>query len=413
MTSTRPFAAFRHPDFRRYELARLADTIGLQMQSVAVGWQVYEVTRRPLDLGFVGLVQFLPLLLLVLLAGHVADLFDRRRILIVYNLALVLGALVLVWLTEVKALEKTGLWPMYCVLAWLGTARAFAGPANQALLPSLVPLEDVANALTWNSGMWQTATIIGPALGGVIYACPRGAEIVYGCFGLLALLALWALARMEVKTTGPSKSAATWKRLLAGVAYVRAQPVLLGAISLDLFAVLLGGAVALLPIFAKDVLQTGPLGLGLLRSAPAFGAALMAIFLAFKPLAHRAGKTMLACVAIFGVATCVFGMSRNLYLSLAALVVIGASDLVSVFVRQTLIQIRTPPEMRGRVSAVNQVFVGASNELGEFESGITAHWFGAKMATILGGLGTLLVVGLWSWMFPALRDTDELVPNEE
>ncbi len=403
-----PFAALRVLDFWWFELARLCITIGTQMQGVAIAWQVYDITKNPLDLGYVGLAQFLPMLLLTLVAGHVADRFDRRKVLLAYYVAMLLGALMLLGFTKFSLVSALGLWPVYAVLAWLGAARAFAGPAAQALLPNLVPKEVFSNAVTWHSAAWQVSTILGPALGGLVFSTDGGALRVYGAFACLAVLSFFVTLLIKTKGDQLEAKGVSVERLLAGVRYVANHPILLGAISLDLFAVLLGGAVALLPIFARDILMIGPSGLGLLRSAPAFGAGLMALVLAFYPLKEQVGKTMLGCVAMFGVATCVFGVSSHFYLSFFALFIAGASDLVSVVIRQTLVQIKTPPDMRGRVSAVNQVFIGASNELGEFESGLTAAWFGARAATILGGMGTIGVVLLWARLFPDLVKTETL-----
>ncbi|MCX6105120.1 MAG: MFS transporter [Proteobacteria bacterium] len=409
-TQAAPFAAFHHRDFCFFQLMRFTGTLGQQMQSVAVGWQVYAITGRAIDLGYVGLVQFLPALSLALVTGHVADLVDRRLILIVQNVILLACAAALYWLTRSQMTASYGVYPIYAVLLVLGTARAFAAPAAQALLPSLVPSQDFSNAVAWSSTTWQVATILGPALGGFIFGWKDGAAVVYSAFGALVGLALVSNLLIRRQSFVPKRddSGTRWQRLLAGVHYVRAHQILFGAISLDLFAVLLGGAVALLPVYARDILHVGPLGLGILRSAPSVGASVMAIFLAFRPLKRRAGKSMLAGVFVFGLATCVFGLSTNFYLSLSMLIIIGAADLISVYVRQTLVQLRTPESMRGRVSAVNQVFIGASNELGEFESGMTANWWGAIPATIIGGLGTLIVVALWAWKFPKLRDADEL-----
>jgi MFS family permease len=406
-------AAFNYRDFRLFEVARFFSTLGVQMQSVAVGWQVYEMTQRPIDLGYVGLAQFAPLLGFSLISGHVADRYDRRSILLVYHAILVVCALLLTLFTLTGAGVQLGVWPIFILLLVLGSARAFAGPAASALMPSLVATQDFPNALAWNSSIWQVATVVGPALGGVIYGFQGGGSLVYAVFGLSSLVSFAAIWGISIKTGRLHHGAATWERLVAGVAYVRAHKVLLGAISLDLFAVLLGGATALLPVFARDILAVGPSGLGVLRSAPALGAVIMAVFLAFRPLTRHSGPVMLACVALFGIATCVFARSTNFILSIGALVVMGASDVVSVFVRQTLIQLKTPSEMRGRVSAVSQVFISASNELGEFESGITAAWFGAAPAAFIGGLGTLLVVGLWSLFFPDLRNADRLLPDQE
>jgi MFS family permease len=408
--STAPFAAFKHKDFTLFQIMRFTSTVGQQMQSVAIGWQVYASTGRAIDLGYVGLVQFLPALVLTLVTGHVADVFDRRRILMIQNAVFVVCAAALYYLSSSDVMSTYGVLPIYGVLLLLGIARAFAGPAGSALLPSLVPREHFSNAVAWSSTTWQVATIIGPALGGLVFGLKDGASTVYASFGYLMLAALICNSLIKPHPFRPDHSSEStrWQRLLAGVHYVRKNQILFGAISLDLFAVLLGGAVALLPVYAKDILLVGPIGLGILRSAPSIGAASMAIYLAFWPLERRAGKSMLAGVFVFGLATCVFGMSSNFYLSLAMLILIGAADLISVYVRQTLVQLRTPEAMRGRVSAVNQVFIGASNELGEFESGITASWWGAVPATIIGGTGTIVVVLLWSWLFPKLRDADSL-----
>jgi MFS family permease len=399
VTAAGPRAAFASPDFRKYQAARFLLTLGIQMQSVAVGWHVYSITQRPLDLGYVGLAQFLPAILLSLVTGYTADRFDRRRILLVCYVVLAVCALLLFGLAREGG---SSVRLLYVVLVLLGVARAFAGPAAQSLVTHLVPSEHLSSAVALNSTIFQVATIIGPALGGLLYGAVHAQGVYVACALMIGAAAAF-LSSMEVRTGRMEHAAGSWGRLVAGVRYVWQRKVLLGAISLDLFAVLLGGAVALLPIFAQDLLHTGPWGLGLLRSAPAVGAAGMALVLALFPLRRQAGVTMLFCVALFGLATVVFGLSRHLWLSLACLVVLGAADMVSVVIRLTLVQLATPPEMRGRVSAVNMVFVGASNELGEFESGLTAEWFGAARAVVLGGVGTLLVVGLWAWRFPELR----------
>jgi MFS family permease len=392
-------SVFAHRDFRLYQMARLLMTLGVQMQSVAVGWHVYSLTQRPLDLGYVGLAQFLPSLVLSLVTGDTADRHDRRHILLGCYLTMVTGAGLLFGLTWVGVAQT---WPLYGVLVLIGTARAFAGPAGQSLVAHLVPAEHLSAAVAWNSSVFQIGTIAGPALGGLLYGAVH-AQGVYATCAVLMAGAAAMLALMRVRTGRMEQAAPSWQRLLAGIGYVWRQKVVLGAISLDLFAVLLGGATALLPIYAQDILRTGPWGLGLLRSAPSMGAAFIALGLAIFPLRRNAGVTMLGCVALFGLATMVFGLSRNLALSMGALIVLGAADMVSVVVRQTLVQLATPPEMRGRVSAVNMVFIGASNELGEFESGLTAEWFGVVPAVVLGGVGTCVVVGLWAWLFPELR----------
>jgi MFS family permease len=392
-------SVFAHRDFRLYQMARLLMTLGVQMQSVAVGWHVYSLTQRPLDLGYVGLAQFLPSLVLSLVTGDTADRHDRRHILLGCYLTMVTGAVLLFGMTWAGVTHTL---PLYGVLVLIGTARAFAGPAGQSLVAHLVPVGHLSSAVAWNSTVFQVGTIAGPAVGGLLYGAVH-AQGVYATCAVLMAGAATMLALMRVRTGRMEQAVHSWQRLLAGMRYVWRQKVVLGAISLDMFAVLLGGATALLPIFAQDILHTGPWGLGVLRSAPAVGAALIAATLAVFPLRRNAGVVMLSCVALFGVATMVFGLSRNLALSIGVLAVLGAVDMVSVVVRQTLVQLATPPEMRGRVSAVNMVFIGASNELGEFESGLTAEWFGVVPAVVLGGVGTCVVVGLWAWLFPELR----------
>jgi MFS family permease len=407
--------AFASRDFRRFQLARVAAVLGYAAQSVAVAWQVYSITHRAIDLGYTGLVQFLPGLIFLLPAGHVADRFDRRQIILVcYGLqALCTLALLL--------LARVGLptvYPIYLVLFFVGTARTFSGPANSALIPHLVPEEHFVNAVTWGATIFQFATIIGPALGGILFALPllrfvsdtrlQGAGIVYvftlGTLGWSLIL----IGSMRTRIGRMEHRALSLKVVLAGFQYMGRSPMLLGAASLDLFAVLLGGAVALTPIFANDILHTGPRGLGMLRAAPAAGAVTMSLLMARFPFRRRAGLRLFVCVAVFGVATIVFGYSRNLALSLSALYISGAADSISVIIRGSLLQLATPAEMRGRVSAVNSLFIGASNELGEFESGLTAQWWGAVRATVYGGVGALVVAGLWSAIFPSLRKADEL-----
>ncbi len=402
--SLSPRAALGHRDFVLYLLVRFSSTVSMLMVGVAVGWQIYDLTKDPLHLGYVGLAQFLPQFLLTLWAGHVADLVDRRRILLVTLAAEAVCAGALVALS----LQGTpSVWAIYALLVAFGAARAFAGPASQSLVPLLVPREIFPNAVAWSSGVWQVAVIGGPALGGVVYVL--GAPAVYGlAAGLLGLGAV-AVAGMKTRLHPPAQTdEPMMDRLFAGIRFLKSRPKLMGAISLDLFAVLSGGATALLPVYAADILHVGPVGLGVLRSAPAVGAALMALWVAHHPLTRKAGKVMLGSVALFGFATVIFGLSENFWLSLAALAVLGGADMVSVIVRHTLVQLETPDAMRGRVTAVNLVFIGASNELGEFESGITAAWWGTVPAVVIGGLGTMLVVGFWAWKFPQLRKLDRL-----
>jgi MFS family permease len=357
-----PRAAFQHRDFRLHLAAQFLANVGTQMLSVAVGWQVYAVTHRPLDLGYLGLVQFVPAFGFSPLAGHLADRLDRARIVAVCDLALAACALALF---AISGRGVAGVAPIYPVLFLVGVARAFSAPAGQSLVPGLVPAEHFPNAVTWGSTVWQISTIVGPSLGGLLYGAAHGATWVYAaCGGALGLASLLDFA-IRPRPVAATAEGVTWNTFLAGFRYVRAHRVVLGSISLDLFAVLLGGATALLPVYASDILRIGPAGLGLLRSGPAVGAAVMAAVLAYRPLTRRAGPTMLACVALFGAATIVFGLSRSFALSFLALLVLGASDIVSVVVRSTVVQLRTPHEMRGRVSAVNMMFIVGSSELGE------------------------------------------------
>jgi len=401
---SRRSAILRNADFTRFIAARFLASLAVQMQAVAVGWQVYAVTRDPLDLGLVGLSQFLPFVVLILPAGHLADNHDRRRIVSACFALQCLCALLLLGF----AWHGLGsAWPVFAVMVLFGIARAFSMPTGQALLPNLVPREQFATAVAINSSTWQVSTIAGPALGGVVYLA--GATVVYAT--VAALLAA-AVALMLTVNGGGERAAAAeppgWHTLLSGLRFVWSRRPVLGAISLDLFAVLFGGATALLPVYAADVLHVGPGGLGLLRTAPGAGAALCGIALGVAPISRRVGRWMFGGVVAFGVATVVFGVSRDFWLSVAALAVMGAGDMVSVYIRHLLVQLETPDAIRGRVSAVNAVFIGASNELGEFESGLTAAWFGTVPAVIVGGCATLVVAGAFARLFPELRDMDRL-----
>jgi MFS family permease len=398
-------AAFAYPSFGLYQLARFSIVLATEMQSVAVGWQVYEITKRPLDLGLVGLAQFLPGVLLFLVSGHVADRCDRRKMVVgCYAAFGTCSALLLV-----AGLRHTHtVYPIYAVLILIGTVRAFNGPVSRALLPQLVPEQHFPNAVAWASSVFQAATILGPAMGGVLYGIARGPAAVYALAGVAAMVATVCAFLIKTESKARAREPINARTVLAGFHYIWREKLILGSISLDLFAVLLGGAVALLPVYAREILRIGPWGLGILRSAPGIGAAAMAVYLAHKPLRGRVGAKMLWCVAGFGVFTILFGVSRSWTLSLIALVLVGATDMVSVIVRGTLIQIATPDKMRGRVNAVDMIFIGASNELGQFESGLTAHWFGTVPAVVLGGIGALLVTAGWAWLFPALRNADKL-----
>ena len=380
-----------------------------EMQAVAVGWQVYEITHRPLDLGLVGLAQFLPSILLFLVSGHAADRFNRRRLLIVCYCGFAVCFSLLLLITFQRAPNVA---PIYAVLVVLGVVRSFNGPASRVMLPQIVPEKDFANAVAWASSVFQAATILGPVLGGLIYAAFHGPRAVYVSSFVLAIIATSLVSRVRTNEAERERPSADLSTVFAGFRYIWREKLILGAISLDLFAVLLGGAVALLPVYAKEILETGPWGLGILRSAPGVGAALMAVAIAHRPLKKHAGATMLWCVAGFGLFTILFGVSRSFALSIIALFLVGATDMVSVIVRATLIQIATPDEMRGRVNAVDMIFIGASNELGQFESGITAQWFGSVPAVILGGVGAVLVTAAWAWMFPELRRVQDVSMKE-
>jgi MFS family permease len=398
-------AVFRFQNFRLFQVARFCVVLATEMQSVAVGWQIYETTRRPLDLGLVGLAQFLPVILLFLVSGHVVDRFNRRNILVLCYCGFALCSTLLL-IVAFRAPRSIGL--IYAVLVLLGVVRSLNGPAGRAILPQLVPEDHFPSAVAWASSVFQTATILGPAVGGIAYAAFRGPTAVYATAAAASTVAVLATLRIKASAKARPREPVNLDTVLAGFKYIWREKIILGSISLDLFAVLLGGAVALLPVFAQEILKTGPWGLGLLRSAPAVGAAAMALFLAYRPLRRKAGRSMLWCVAGFGVCTVLFGISHNLALSLAALVLVGATDMVSVIVRGTLIQVATPDQMRGRVNAVDMIFIGASNEFGQFESGLTAHWFGTVPAVVLGGLGTLVVTALWALAFPELRNADRL-----
>jgi MFS family permease len=397
--------AFTYPDFSLYQLARFLVVAGLEMQSVAVGWQIYEITKRPLDLGLVGLAQFSPGILLFLVTGHAADTFNRRKLLTACYAGFgVCSALLLFY--SLSGLRTV--LPMYAVVVLLGVVRSFNNPVSRSLLPQIIPEKHLQNAIAWNSSVNQGGTILGPSLGGLIYAVAKGPAAVYTTSMLAAVGATFLMSQIKLHSKPRPREPLSLKSIFAGLRYIGRTKIILGSISLDLFAVLLGGAVALLPVFAAEVLRTGPWGLGLLRASPAIGAGSMALLLAHRPFRSRAGLTMLWCVGGFGAFTVLFGISRSLVLSMVALILVGSMDMVSVVVRSTLVQLATPDEMRGRVSAVEMIFIGASNEIGQFESGLTAQWFGAVPAVIMGGVGTLLITALWAWNFPELRRVEKL-----
>ena len=404
MSTSADFRALRsHPSFVRFWIARLTGGFAQQMQAVAVGWQMYAVTGSALDLGLVGLVQFAPSVLLLLVVGHVADRFDRRWILGTCQIVEASAATALAVLSLRGTITER---EIFALVAVMGACRAFTLPTNQTLLPSVVPESLLARAVAANATAGQTAIIAGPALGGFLYAA--GPAAVYGLCAVLFVTASVLNATLRIERRNVSRGPATLANLFAGIAYIRGRRELLGAISLDLFAVLFGGAAALFPIYARDILFTGPWGLGLLRSAPAVGALSTAVWLAHHPIERKAGRKMFAAIALFGVCTIIFGVSRLFLLSLMVLAVMGAADMINVVVRMSLVQLRTPDEVRGRVSAVNSMFIGASNQLGEFESGVTAAWFGTVPAVVLGGVGTLVVTWLWMRWFRELANVDSL-----
>ena len=397
------FAPFRVRDFSLFFMTRVQAGLAVQMINVAVGWLIYEITGSAMALGLVGLAIFVPNLLFILAAGHVADRYERRRVLIVCNVVLTLGAMGLFAGVMLKALTP-GL--IYVLIALIGSARAFTSPAAAALLPNIVPRDMFARAVPLNSSANQVSVIVGPALGGLIYIA--GPHVVFLVASLLFIGCTVCLMAMQARPPAASKNKINWETVTAGFRFIRTNQILLGTISLDLFAVLLGGATALMPIFAKDIFHAGPVGLGLLRSAPAVGAFLTAFALAYFAMNRKVGLRMFQSVAAFGLATIAFGLSTNIYMAMLFLACLGAADMVSIFIRSTLVQMETPDEMRGRVSAVNSIFIGASNELGEFESGALAHFTGPVAAVVIGGVGTLGVTALWMKLFPELRKRDRL-----
>lgn len=394
----------RHPDLRRYLSARFLASLATQIQTVAVGWQVFTVTGDPFDLGLVALSQFLPFILLILPAGHVADRYDRRRVQLATYLLLAVCAGVLLTLSLNGVRE---LLPVYGVMVLFGIARAFNQPTSQALLPNLASMALFPRAVALNSSLGQIATIVGPASGGVLVLF--GVGVAYGLAVVLLTLSVMLVANLRAGgREEASREPVSWSTLLSGITFVRSRPIVLGSISLDLFAVLFGGAAALLPIYAGEILDVGPAGLGAMRAAPAIGAGVLAAVLTVRPLRRHVGPWMFGGVVVFGLATILFGISTIFVVSLVALVVMGAGDMVSVYIRHLLVQLETPDAIRGRVSAVNSVFIGASNELGEFESGVTAAWWGVVPAVVVGGLATLAVAGAWTRLFPMLVRLDGL-----
>jgi MFS family permease len=392
------------PNVGRFIGVRVLMGLAYQMQAVALGWFVYDLTGSALSLGLIGLAQFLPAIPLMAVVGYVADHFDRRRVLVASLAAQVAAVLGLFAAVS----DRSPSMPLvYAIVLGIGAARSFAQPATQAILPNLVPVEVLPRALALSSSINQMATIAGPAFGGLVFAA-IGVRIFLVNAGLLVAAAVLALTLPAIQTLAVASAQHAWRRSLMGLSYVWSNKLVLGSISLDLFAVLLGGVTALMPIFARDILKVGPEGLGLLQSGPAIGAVAVGLLLAYLPLKRRVGAIMLWCVAGYGVATIVFGLSTNFALSMACLIALGAFDMASVVIRQALVQIATPDEMRGRVGAVNSVFVGASNQLGAFESGLVASLVGAVPAAVIGGVGVLAVVALTARLFPDVRKADRL-----
>jgi len=397
--------ALKHRDFALYAGARTLATLAWQMLTVAVGWQVYAITRDPLALGYTGLVQFIPFVCLVLPAGQIADLADRRLVLIGAYACEVLSASVMLWFTLTA---QTVVWPVYVAMACFGAGRALWMPTGQAIMPNLVPPEIFPRALALNSTIYQAAAIVGPSIGGLLYLL--GPTVVYGVVFTFLVCAMGFISAIRPMPPRARRDSWQWRDTLEGLRFVFRRRTVLGALSLDLFAVLFGGATALLPIFAADVLHVGPAGLGLLRTAPGLGAVLTAVVLAAHPISRHVGRWMFGGVAVFGIATLVFGASTHLGVSLAALFLLGAGDMLSIYIRHMLVQLETPDAIRGRVSAVNAIFIGSSNELGEFESGLTAKLFGLVPAVLLGGVATLAVVAGCMKAFPELRTMDRFPP---
>ncbi|MGV3552986.1 MFS transporter [Rhizobium sp.] len=401
------FAAFRHRSYQLFFTSRFLAAFATQIISVAVGWQMYDVTKNALYLGLIGLVQFLPSLLLILVTGSVSDRYNRRAIVAICLTISALCAAALLLLTVTGTFSPI---PVFIVLVVFGIERAFMGPATQSLAPNLVPEKDLANSFAWNSSSWQTASIVGPVAGGLLYGL--GPIVPYSvalAFMVAGALCVFMIPKPAQRTVGEAKS---WAYILAGFGFISREKVVLGAISLDLFVVLLSGAVALMPIFASDILALGPVGLGMLRAAPGVGGIAMAIYLATYPIRHSAGVILFIGVAVWGAGTLVFGLSQAPWLSIVALAVMGAGDMISVYVRETLMALWTPDEVRGRVNAVNSVFIGASNELGEFRAGTMAHFIGAVPAVVFGGIGALVVSAAWAGLFPQLRKIDTLEAPE-
>jgi MFS family permease len=411
-TGSSAAALFRHGDYRFFWISRFLDLLGVQIQAVTIAWQVYALARdqhysvgeSAFAVGMIGLAQFIPLFFLSLISGATADRRERKMIMAACITVEIVCVAVLAGLSWSGRIE---LWHIFALAVVFGSARAFFSPASTATAPMLVPRSLLPNAIAWNSLNWQSASILGPAIGGLL--CAQSPALAYSVTTVLYVLGLGVLMLVRTDTTPRRQHGSRVELIKEGLAYVWREKIVFGAISLDLFAVLLGGATALLPVFARDVLHVGPEGFGVLRASPAIGATAVALLLAVKPIRRSAGLLMFGGVAVFGLATVVFALSRVMALSVVALAVLGGADMISVYVRQTLVQLVTPDHMRGRVAAVSTLFIGASNELGEFESGVVARLLGPVGAALFGGIGALIVTGLWARLFPDLRKADELV----
>lgn len=408
ISSSGRLGVLRNRNLAFYLSARFLATFAVQMQSVAIGWQVYQITGSLFDLGLIGLAQFAPFLLFILWAGHVADRHNRRLIVMACMAVQLLCSAMLIAFT---ASGSTTVWPVFAILVVFGSARAFMMPASQAVLKNLVPDREFSQAVALGSSTMHVAMILGPIVGGLLYVL--GAQVVHMTSASLLAMAVLLMSNTRSIQQIINRAPVSWHTLLEGLRFVRSRPIVLGAISLDLFAVLFGGATALLPAYAHDVLGAGPTGLGFLRTAPGVGAALCSITLAMFPITRRVGAWMFGGVALYGLCVIVLGLSDSFPVALAALFLLGVGDMVSVYIRHLLVQYETPDEIRGRVSAVNSVFIGASNELGEFESGVTAGWLGLTRAILLGGVATLAVTGLWTLLFPVLSKMDRFPHHEK
>lgn len=404
MTSSNSISLLKNKQLRLFLTSRVSASLAGQMITIAIGWQIYSLTNSPLYLGLVGLVQFLPMFLLTLVVGYVADRFSRKLIIFICQAATSICFFTLAFESYTGGITEKKILIIACLI---GAINAFQGPSMQSMLPNIVPKDIFPRAAALSASAFQTSVIIGPAIGGVLYSF--GPAVVYLISGLLLMLGCMVILWIHIDQIQTKLATATLKSVFAGIGFIKKKPIVLGAISLDLFAVLFGGATALLPVYASKILMVGPLGLGVLRSAPAIGALVMSAFLTYRPLKKRVGHILFIAVSIFGLATILFAVSKWVALSLVVLIMLGASDVVSVVIRSTLVQTQTPDDMRGRVNSVNQLFIGTSNQLGEFESGITAAYFGVVPAVVIGGLGTLTVVLLWIKIFPDLYKADKLI----